>query len=212
MLNVWAPTIVMLLLTSAGAFAAEQAKRVSDLIQIPLPDAVNTVERFAPDGRPAIVMRAWRDNGNAHGYWLYTVLMKPATGEAVIEDEWNVVSIRSRNSRVSDFIRDDPHTFEDYVRSVAFARGTIDGRAAVLLLTATRQVKASLTDPSTVNYEVYKLMHRRDGDVGTVDAFELALNWKSTERYCNSELALSKEFGLPLPKDGPATDLPDGCP
>jgi len=63
----------LLALGIAGpAAAAEPAKhRFTELTPIPLKPGPNTIERFAPDGRSAIVTLGWRENGNAHGYDLY---------------------------------------------------------------------------------------------------------------------------------------------
>ena len=181
------------------ASAAESKRALTDLAVIPLQQGVNTVERFSSDGRQAIIAKGWRDNGNAHGYNFFLVLMPTAVGRA----DWNVVDkVVPDKWHSSDFIRDDPHMDEDFISSVRFARGKVNGVAATLLITATRQIlpDKGIPEPSIVVFEVYRLEANVEGDVGTTrDFFKRVLNWKSDKKYSNSDLALQKELGLPLP-------------
>lgn len=188
--------ILFLSLMPIIASAAEGKRGLTDLAVIPLQLGVNTVERFASDGRPAIIAMGWRDNGNAHGYNYFLVLMPTAVGKA----DWNVVDIVPDNLHSSDFVRDAPHTDEDFVKSVRFARGKVNGVAATLLITATRQIlpAKSIPDPAIVVFEVYRL--EANYEIGTTrDIFKRVLKWESDKRYSNSDLALSKELRLPLP-------------
>src|ERR1700736_6877471 len=67
------------------AFAAEPA--ITGLSPITLVAGPNQLPRFSQDGREALITLGWRDNGNAHGYDLYLVMLptKPGAGD------WNVV-------------------------------------------------------------------------------------------------------------------------
>lgn len=191
--------ILFLSLMPIIASAADSKRGVTDLAVIPLQLGVNTVERFASDGRPAIIAMGWRDNGNAHGYNFFLVLMPSAVGKT----DWNVVDIVPDDQNSRDFIRDDPHADEDFVSSVRFARGKTNGVAATLLITATRQIlpDKSIPEPSIVVFKVYRLEANIEGDIGiTRDFFKQVLKWKSDKKYSSSDLALQKELGLPVPK------------
>jgi hypothetical protein len=189
--------ILFLSLMPIIASASEGKRGLTDLAVIPLQLGVNTVERFASDGRPAIIAKGWRENGNAHSYNYFLVLMPTAVGKA----DWNVVAkFVPDNWHSSDFIRDAPHADEDYVSSVRFARGKIDGVAATLLITATRQIGVKpIPQPAIVVFEVYRL--EANHEIGTtLDIFKRVLKWESDKKYSNSDLALQKELGLPVPK------------
>jgi hypothetical protein len=188
--------ILFLSLMPIIASAAEGKRGITELAVIPLHLGVNTVERFASDDRPAIIAMGWRENWNAHSYNFFLVLMPSAIGKA----DWNVVDIVPDDTHMRDFIRDYPHTEDDFVSSVRFARGKVNGVAATLLITATRQIKGMpIPDPAIVVFEVYRL--EANSEIGTTrDIFKRVLKWQSDKKYSNSDLALQKELGLPVPK------------
>jgi len=98
----------LLALGMAGpAAAAEPKHRFTDLVPIPLKSGPNTIERFAPDGRSAIVTLGWRENGNAHGYDLYLVLM---AGNSGVPEVVGFDTLTRDGGGFEDTIRDDPHT------------------------------------------------------------------------------------------------------
>jgi len=185
--------ILFLSLMPIIASAAEGKRGITELAVIPLHPGVNTVERFASDDRPAIIVKGWRENWNAHSYNFFLVLMPSAIGKT----DWNVVDIVSDERHPNDFIRDYPHTEDDFVRSVRFARGKLNGVPATLLITAARQTGSRpIPDPSIVIFEVYKL--EQNNEIGTTrDIFKRVLKWKSDTKYSNSDVALQKELGLP---------------
>ncbi|MFI4997993.1 MAG: hypothetical protein ACHQAQ_19690 [Hyphomicrobiales bacterium] len=185
--------------------------KLSDLVPVKLVAGPNKVAQFMPDGRDALITLGWRDNGNAHGYDLYLVML-PTKPKG---NDWNVVGIfpSGFESRLEDTIRDDPHMGEDVVRSVRFARGKLDGKPAALLVVATREtdIEVGIPGPSFTSFEVYRLTHSDAGMGTTADYFERVLQSRSTTKFCNAEMALFKRFGLALPAGyaGPRTE--DGC-
>lgn len=116
---------------------------------------------------------------------------------AIGKVDWNVVDIVFDEQKTSDFIRDYPHTEDDFVRSVRFARGKINGVAATLLIIATRQTgEMPIPAPSNVIFEVYKL--QGNNEIGTTrDIFKRVLKWQSGKKHANSDVALQEELGLP---------------
>lgn len=199
------------LLICLPAFAAEapSATAPTNLVTIDIAPGVNTIPGFTPDNRPAHVLRAWRENGNAHGYSVYVVTSASGVGTGA----WNIVPIIVPTPwQVRDTLTDAPHAFEDVVRSVRFARGRIgpanDGAdAETVLLIATRQAGASIPDPSLVDFELYRVVVTDEmGDV-----LERVRAWRSTRTYCNADMALLREVGLVLPRDYQGGQNEDGC-
>ena len=200
----------LLALGMAGpAATAEPKHRFTELVPIPLKSGPNTIERFAPDGRSAIVTLGWRENGNAHAYDLFLVLMQGNGGG------WNVVgfdNLTAAGGEFEDTIRDAPHTGEDVVRSVRFVRGKIDGEAATMVFVAQRgfDPEEGIPGPSLVDYTVYRLVPGEE--VGTTtDMFQPVETVQSTTRFCHAEKALLRQFGIPLTKSYGGPDTADGC-
>lgn len=200
----------MVVLAACTTLTVQARERtISDLAPIPLQMGINHIPGFAPDGREGIIALGWRDNGNAHGFDIALMLLPDERGR------WNVVRIEpatdDRSANGADIATDDPHTFEDVVKAFRLAHGKVDGKAATLLLVATRdQGNAPIPDPSQVTFYAYDLEH--DPQVGTTpDHFSLILRDRSSGTFCNAEKALSERFRLPLPASYEGTQAPDGC-
>lgn len=206
---------VIALLSSVAAFmlpAGAAEPKLSDLVPIKLAAGVNRIPKFAPDGRDGLIVLGWRDNGNAHGYDLHVVMLPTKPGAS----DWNVVGIfpKGFDAPIEDTIRDDPHLGEDVVSAVRFARGTLDGKPATLLVTATRELDADvgIPGPSLTSFDVYRLT-RSDGGIGsTADFFERVSHVRSTTKFCNAQMALFNRFGLALPASYAGPKTADGCP
>ena len=180
--------------------------RVTELRPLALQSGINQVERLGPDGRAGVITLAWRDNGNAWGYDLYTVLLPG-------KDGWQVVGVErpGQDAEFSDTIRDSPHTGEDAISAVRFARGLVDGHPATLLLEAVRAWQDTPYDPAPASYNVYALVPNDDGVGQTVDYFKRVAHRDLPEPYCHAEMALSRGSGLP-PRPGYAgKPTPTGC-
>ena len=63
-----------------------------------------------------------------------------------------------------------------------------------------------------MTYEIYSLQRTTETVGETADVFKRVLVRRSAKQYCNSDLALAKEFGLPLPNDYQGQSTTDGCP
>ncbi len=175
-------------------------------VPVPLHSGVNRIADFAGDGRAALVTMGWRDNGNAHGYSLFGVLLP----DTATPRRWTIVGIE-RAGAPADTIADDPHTGEDVVTAVRFVRATGAHRRQTLLVTATRHWQDSIPAAAPTTITVYTL-HSSAGAVGhTQDYFAPALSVDTTRRYCNADMALHQEAGLPLPADYAGGAAPDGC-
>jgi hypothetical protein len=168
---------------------------------------VNRIERFATDGRTGQIILAWRSTGTAGSHDVFLVLL-PTRVKA---EDWRVVEVESGPGQApQDIIRDAPHTGEDFVRAIRFARGRVDGAPATLLLTATRDMSPEgIPAPSTVTFEVFQL--RKPDDATDGDIFARILSRRSPGRFCNAEVALAREFRLPARLGSGWPRTPDGC-
>jgi hypothetical protein len=194
---------------SSSLYAAtpDERSRLSDLRAIPLHSGLNSIPNLAGDGRTGTIIDAWRDNGNAHGYSVFMVLLPSTEGDHQLQ----VVGIDNTKG-VAEFMRDDPHTGEDALASVVFARGRLDGKPVTLLIEATRDFpKTAIPDPSRTTIAVYSLRRFGGGVGSTPDDFELVFKLRTTRTFCHSEMALHQELGLPLSREYGGSAKPSGC-
>lgn len=197
---------IVLLCVLRTPVAAPAEHGVTGIKPITLAGTVNEVPDFTPDGRNAIIVKAY---GN--GAWVYLVTVPAQPGYSSGGNGWNVVFISNREGQLVETITDSPHTGEDYVRSVVFVRGKIDGIDSTLLITAERRIEGPIPDPAIVTYSVYLLEHDQGAHAGDIEIFRLDRSWDSTQKFCNSDFAMTAEFGLPLPANVGYLRLPDGC-
>jgi hypothetical protein len=204
----WRLALALALLASTGPAAAQgERSRLADLQVIPLHDGLNTIPNLAGDGRTGTIVEAWRDNGNAHGYSVFMVLL-PSTDEP---HQLQVVGIDDGKA-VREFAADNPHTGEDVLASLVFARARLDGKPATVLIEAVRDFPATaIPDPSPATITVYALRRFAGGVGSTPDDFEPAFKLRTTRAYCHTEMALHQELGLPLSRAYGGSAKPDGC-
>ena len=171
----------------AGAFPAT-------LTPIELDQGVNQIPNIAGDGEGGSISVDWRANGNA---WGYRIFMVRAGGSIVTVDG-------------QDRFTDQPHTEEDVVTSVRFARGRHDGLETIFALVADRTIAESVPAPARTTIRIY-VLRRNDEPLGTPYHF-LKLSESQTKRgYCNADMALKTEMGFPLPRDYSGPRSLDGC-
>ena len=207
--------IKLLVLCTLGmlvGFAANGAESLSDrlsaLEMVKLKAGANWVRGFAGGGRSALITYGWRDNGNAHGFNVYVVMLPTRPGGT----DWNIVGVETQ-SELEPIVTDSPHTGEDVVKSVRFALGLLDGRRATLMFTATRDLNPDqgIPDPSKTEIVVYALRVNTEGVGSTQDYFAPIGNFTTSSLYCNADMALHQELSIPLPMtySGPRTST--GC-
>lgn len=154
----------------------------------------NAIPNIAGDGAAGSITLNWRDNGNAWGHDVFTVTVRG-----------RIVTLEGR-----DQITDQPHTGEDMIRSVRFARGAHNGRSTLFALIANRQIVHSVPEPAKTMVKVYALV-RNDDAAGTPYEFKSVRSLTASRSYCNADMALKTELGFPLARtySGPMTV--DGC-
>jgi hypothetical protein len=192
----------------AAALAAASPAPVTDIRPISIHPGVNLVPGFAPGGRPAQIIQAWRANGNAHSYNDYLVLTPDSEGLPL----GVAALVSASDAPPSDLIRDNPFDGERVLGVVRFARAKVNGAEAGVLIVADLDDAPSgvLADHATATVRIYRLL-RGDGVGVTTDVFEPVAALHTDKRYCNAELALRDTLGLPLAADYAGANRVDGC-
>jgi hypothetical protein len=154
----------------------------------------NRIADIAGDGKAGTIRIDHRENGNAWGYNIYTVTVDGSV--AAVGDK--------------DRFTDSPHTGEDVITSVRFARGLHQGKPTTFALVATRAIRDAVPDPAPTSIAIYALV-RNDGGIGTPYEFARVAEVKAKRLYCHADKALEAEVGLPLPEGYGGGAGPDGC-
>ena len=188
------------------AAAAAVDHGITDIRDIPLSDTINEVQDFTPDGRAARIVKAYDNSA-----WLYLVMVQAKADDTGGGNGWNVVSHRDRGAQLIAPIIDAPHVGEDYVRSIRFAHAKLDGETATLLVIAERNIAGPIPDPAPVTYSVYRLETELGAFDGEIETFRLDRSWDSAAKFCNSETAISAEFGVSLSIYASGLRQSDGC-
>jgi len=175
-------------------FVAAAAINFSGLTPIPLHSGINPIANIAGDKTRGSISLDWRENGNAWGYSIFMV--RAGSSIATNGDD--------------DRFTDRPHTGEDAITAVRFARGSYNGRTTTLALVADRAIVQSVPEPAPTTIQVFALV-RNEEPLGTPYQFVLVEKIQPQRRYCSADMALKTEIGFPLRRnyDGPRT--PDGC-
>ncbi|KXV34037.1 hypothetical protein AD940_08790 [Gluconobacter thailandicus] len=200
-------TCVLISFTLVPASRAQPSSaKLEHLTPLSLHDGMNSFD--GPNG-PFSVFSAWRDNGNAWGYHMYL----PTT---VIEGKTNIIGIEATseaaNAPLQDHLSDAPHTGEDALSSIQFAKGLLDGKPSVLLFHAIRDPGTNpVPTPAPVTVYVYTLT-TSDGAPGcTPSYFHLVKKIPVPGTFCSSDTALKAATGLPLSADADPPPSADGC-
>ncbi|HVY89346.1 MAG TPA: hypothetical protein VG942_10790 [Hyphomonadaceae bacterium] len=179
---------------------ADLHKRLSDLKQIEIGAGLTRIRNAEGDGRDAQIFYALRDDVSAWGFGVYIVTMptrvwpdKPA---------WNIVGIETDDHDLDVQIADQPHTRDDDLKAVRFARGKLDGVTDTFLITATRDPDSPVADAASTAIRIYSLGNHEDEGFGTTpDRFDLVFSYTTARKYSDADDALLDELKLPLPPD-----------
>ena len=164
-----------------------------DLTPIRLRAGVNQIVDIAGDGKSGSITLDWHDNGNAWSYDIFTVKVNGSV--ATVEGK--------------DRFTDSPHTGEDVIASVRFARGAHRGRATTFALVSHRDVVESVPEPAVTTIALYAL--EKNGGAGARYVFTRVAQMTPTRRYCHADMALNTELGFPLTKSYDGLPSIDGC-
>ena len=164
-----------------------------DLEPIRLRAGTNPVADIAGDGKPGSITLDWFDNGNAWSYDIFTVKVNGAT--ATVDGKTSFT--------------DSPHTGEDVIASVRFARGAHRGRTTTFALVAHREVVESVPEPAVTTITLYAL--EQNQGPGARYVFTSVNRMTAERRYCHADMALKTEIGFPLTRSYDGLPSIDGC-
>jgi hypothetical protein len=198
----------------AAASPSHSGAGISHIAVIPIHDGANLIPAFAADGRAATIFRAWRDNGNAHGYSVYLVTLPVKKDHYCADNYIGVVTFDDGGyAPLRDTATASPFDGERVLQTIRFARAKIDGAPVVVMIRADLGEAKSgvLADHAPVDIRIYKLEHPGVG-VGTPpDVFKLVRKLRPKGLFCNADMGLNETLGLPLPTDYAGGKAPSGC-
>ncbi len=207
-MNLLLPAILALATAASGT-----PPQLADVAVVPVRDGVNAIAKFTPDGREATIVKAWRDNGNAHGHFVYLVLL-PLPGDCCGPDsKTGVVTFDGGQGGLEDTTGFSPFDGERSLGALRFARGRLDGKPATLVIRADLGEASSgvLADHAPVDISVYRLDHPGVDAGTTPDLFHLVSRFRPAGLFCNADMALATVMRLPLPADYAGGKGPSGC-
>lgn len=178
-----------------------------------LHSGANLLPAFAPDGREGLVVVGAPNTQTASGaYTAYMVLLRRAKPD----HGWSLARFATGDEAHSqspweNTIIDVPHTGEDQIKSVRFARARVNGRAETVIVTARRDLDEVETIPDAAHVD-FTLLQLVLDPAFEEETFEVTGHLRSKDCFSNSDAALKAELGLPPPAgfDGDAKAAP--CP
>ena len=203
---------MFLLACAATGPAAAGPLALSDIKAISIHDGINIIDHFAADGRAATIVQAFRDNGNAHGHYVYLVLL-PVKIDRSAPAESGVVAFDEGERGLSDTIGVSPFDGERVLGTIRFAHAMLDGTPATVAIRAdlVEGLGGVAADHAPVDISVYKLEHPGIEIGETPDVFRLLEKSRAEGRFCNADMALATVLHLPLPADYAGGNAPGGC-
>ena len=198
MRRVFCGALALTILAAGCAGHASARSRVTELREVEVIPGANKIDTFVADGRSGLITEGWRDLGSGRGYRIYSVLIpntNPLRG-------WDIVPVEPLATDTG------AQETAEIAGSVRFARGWLDGTPTTFVITAKRDGDGTKTH---FGFDVYKLSTARSGTGESENAFEPVLHTVSKAEFCNPDLALAREYDLPLPSTYTGLKTPDGC-
>lgn len=214
-MNIWNICLwSFLVLACQSTGNASEMARIKAIRIIPVADGITPLKNLPPDGLQGMIVKGFRENGNAHAYNHYMVLLRLPDDPV----KWYLATFDTHNSPPGqngqlDTLKDQPHTGEDTVTTVKFAHATIDAAQATIAIIARRDISVvnSMPEASPVQLEIYRLVKNSpESLVGWPPYyFDLFTSFPLKGRYTNADCALAAELGLAMTK---TERIDSGCP
>jgi hypothetical protein len=187
------PWIVRLLIALAAVGASSEHARAADAL-VAIPDGISRID-FDGDGRQEIVVRAWRENFNAHGFSVLSFYFERPDRQASVEERSLPASL--------GVIAVERLDREGFTNSVSTEEGAecmlrdfrlLQSGGEVMLLAAERPFGSGYDDTQAVLFTVYALTRNEEGLPGLPDAyFAVVRQYESERAYCDAGDALQAE-------------------
>ena len=173
--------------------------RVEGLSVVPVQYGINALKLMSQD---ILIIRGRFETGTAWGGDIYTVLVRqPGNGV------WRMARHEKTSDQSGVLTITTPHTGEDSIRTVRFmvpSEEIAAGRVSHLYVVQASRAYDPNIAHTAVTFTFAAL--ERNADLDIFYFHELAKTQSQTP-YCNAEMALHRELGLPLPEDGVDYDL-----
>jgi hypothetical protein len=170
---------------------------VTHVVPVPLPDFINTVEQFTPDGKAAHIIKSmYRD------HWTYMFTTKHwsniifgclrSAKNCRLPPDQEIIPFQHRATEPSGlFVRDATiDDDEQNGRVILVARAMVDGKSQVVVLAASQETSG----PSHVWFVIYRYAVETGLDMERPE-FHEAVWWRSVEPYCKVRVALQTAMG-----------------
>ncbi len=179
-------SLLALLVVPLGACQAA-GTRVTNVIGIDTVEGVNDVQRFAPDGRQAVIIEARQSGPNTPPVFL--VMLPRSTPRP----GWDVVGVSDGNGRVET----GPNGGGTLARGVRFARAKVGGMPATLMFIATAS-----GDPGRFRIVTYRLSTDGEDGSGLSAVFDPIRTTDPERTFCSPVASIDAMEDLdPAPGD-----------
>jgi hypothetical protein len=170
--------------TSQNAFATMEVLTLSE--------GPNNMQ-LKGEGPPDLVMRAWRENFNAHGFYYYTFYVQHPDSEDG-RTRWELVPFVTGNE-VENGIATSQGA-DCVLRDLRVLRPRRAPNPATVVI-ASRELKRTYADAEAVQFSVYELRMNTGGVPGEPGiAFHRVRTILAHRQYCDVAEAFEKELGI----------------
>ena len=192
-------TIGIVAVGSLGGQAPRTASNVpadslSRMQVVHLGDGPNSVD-LNGDGRPDVVWLAWRDNGNAHGFDVFTLVLRNPT-HYYSDRAWLVVPVYDSTGRKEQDSFGTSMGADCVLMDWRLLRSKNDANAPAVLVSAEREFGETYTDVRPVTFTIYRLVYDSNAVGGPPFRFQASRAIRSRGKYCDVNEAFAKELGL----------------
>jgi carbapenem resistance CarG-like protein len=165
---------------------------------VQLSDGINHIDLNA-DGIPDVVVLAWRDNGNAHGFDVFTFYLAHSAHPPIMR-AWLAVPLSDSASNENEFYRTTMGA-DCILSDIRLLRST-KPKDPVQLVTADREFGETYVDSMPVTFTVYRFVTDTEHVPSAPYYFQAVRTVRSHGKYCDVTEAFDQELGL-----GPYRDI-----